>query len=307
MISFRVGPEDAGARLDVALARLADITRTHAQRALKAGAVAVNGEPGRASLRLEIGDEVSGEIPPSEMAPPEARDIPVDIRYSDDDVLVVSKPAGLVTHPARGHEQDTLVNALLGLGVPLSAMGSSRPGIVHRLDKDTSGLLLVAKNDAAQDALVGSLRAWAIERRYLTLIRGRLAAPTGTIEAPIGRHPVRRQLMAVVPGGRDAVTHYREVEVGEDVSLIEARLETGRTHQIRVHLSHIGHPVIGDRVYGGGGDVPKALGLSRFFLHSWRLAFPHPVSGERIEVEAPLPPDLATALARSQLSDPSSG
>jgi 23S rRNA pseudouridine1911/1915/1917 synthase len=148
------------------------------------------------------------------------------------------------------------------------------------------------------------MQARQIERRYLALIRGRLAAPTGTIEAPVGRHPVRRQLMAVVAGGRDAVTHYEEVEVGDDVSLLEVRLETGRTHQIRVHLSHIGHPLIGDRVYGGGGDVPKKLGLARFFLHSWRLAFPHPTTGETIEVADTLPADLRTALKRCGLQDP---
>ena len=304
MITFRAGAEEAGLRLDVALAQHASITRTHAQRALKGGLITVDGEPARASHRLEIGQVVTGEIPPNELAAPEARDIPIEVRYSDDRVLVVSKPPGLVTHPARGHEQDTLVNALLGLGEPLSGMGSTRPGILHRLDKDTSGLLLVAKDDEAHAFLLEAMKERSIERRYLALIRGRLAAPTGTIEAPIGRHPVRRQLMAVVPGGRAAVTHYSEVEVGEGVTLLDVRLETGRTHQIRVHLSHIGHPIVGDRVYGGGGDVPKALGLSRLFLHAWRLTFPAPGTGERIEVADSLPPDLRTALQRSGLQDP---
>ena len=252
MISFTVGPDEAGLRLDVALAQKAEITRTHAQRTIKSGTIKVAGVVARSSQRLEMGQAVVGEIAPNELAAPEARDIPLGVRYSDDRILVVSKPPGLVTHPARGHEQDTLVNALLGLGEPLSGMGSARPGIVHRLDKDTSGLLLVAKDDEAHAVLVAAMRERSIERRYLTLVRGRLAAPTGTIDAPIGRHQVRRQLMAVVPGGRSAVTHYREIEHVEGLSLIEARLETGRTHQIRVHLSHIGHPVIGDRVYGGG-------------------------------------------------------
>ena len=303
MISFRVEADDAGLRLDVVLAKHAGITRTHAQRALKAGTVTLNDEVARPSERVEIGQVVAGEIPPAELEAPEARDIPIDVRYSDDHLLVVSKPAGLVTHPARGHEQDTLVNALLALGEPLSGAGSSRPGIVHRLDKDTSGLLLVAKTDETYEALIDAMRSRSIERTYLALVRGHLAAPTGTIEAPIGRNVARRRLMAVVAGGRAAVTHYKELARAEGLSLLQIRLETGRTHQIRVHLAHIGHPVVGDGTYGGGGDTARKLGLERFFLHSWRLAFDHPITGETIEVTDPLPADLRQALEVAGLGD----
>ncbi len=302
MISFRVTPAEEGERIDVVLARRADVTRTHAQRALRSVAITLDGAPAKPNQRLVPGQLVAGEMPPTESPPPEARDIPIEIRYSDERVLCVSKPAGLVTHPARGHEQDTLVNALLGLGEPLAGAGSTRPGIVHRLDKDTSGLILVAKDDSAQAYLVAAIQRRAIERRYLALVRGRLPATTGTIEAPVGRHPTRRQLMAVVAGGRAAVTHYRELAVTEELTLLEARLETGRTHQIRVHLSHIGHPVLGDRVYGGGGDVGGKLGLTRSFLHAWKLTFPHPDDDRLIDVEDPLPTDLSEALERAGLA-----
>jgi 23S rRNA pseudouridine1911/1915/1917 synthase len=247
---------------------------------------------------------VSGEIPPQEIPEPQAEDIPITIRYSDTHLLVVSKPAGIVTHPARGHEIGTLVNALLGLGGPLSGASSTRPGIVHRLDKDTSGLLLVAKDDATHELLLESMKARDIERRYLALVRGRLEAGTGTIEAPIGRHPARRKLMAVTPGGRPSITHYSELEATEELTLLEVKLETGRTHQIRVHLAHIGHPVVGDRTYGGSGDLATRIGLDRSFLHAWKLAFPHPEDGRRIEVSDPLPDDLAAALGAAGLEVP---
>lgn len=296
MISFSPSDEEVGARVDLVLARRAGITRTRAQRALKEGAVTVAGETVRPSRRLEEGDLVAGAVPEPEAAAPEAEDIPVALRYSDDRVLVISKPAGLVTHPARGHEAGTLVNALLNLGVPLSGGGSVRPGIVHRLDKDTSGLLLVAKDDAAAEFLVDQIRRRAVERRYFALVHGAPRVPSGTVEAPVGRHPVRRRRMAVVAGGRASVTHFRVVEATEDVALLDVSLETGRTHQIRVHLAHIGLPIVGDKVYGRAGDVARRLGLDRPFLHAWRLRFHHPDGGEPIEVEDPLPPDLRSAL-----------
>jgi 23S rRNA pseudouridine1911/1915/1917 synthase len=306
MIRFKPRTAEVGRRLDVVLAERASVTRTLAQRALKSQTVTVNGHRARPSHRLEDDDLVSGSIPLPTFAPPEPEDIEVQIRYSDDRVLVVSKPPGLVTHPARGHDAGTLVNALLALGEPLSGAGSTRPGIVHRLDKDTSGLLLVAKDDAAQASLVAALRDRRITRRYLALVRGVMPAASGTIEAPVGRHPVRRRLMAVVPDGRPAVTHYRVVEAKArgDVSLIEATLETGRTHQIRVHLGHLGHPVLGDRVYGGASDRARSLGLERPFLHAWRLEFPHPDDGRPVPVVDPLPADLAAALEAADLSEP---
>jgi len=304
MISFTPDPEEVGRRIDVVLAERGSVTRTLAQRAVKNGDVTVSGETVRASYRLEDGDLVEGEIPAPVFAAPEAEDIPITVRYRDDRVIVVSKPAGLVTHPAAGHHTGTLVNALLNMGEPLASAGSTRPGIVHRLDKDTSGLLLVAKDDAAQASLVDSLRARDISRRYLALVRGVPASQSGSIDAPIGRHPTRRQQMAVVTGGRPSVTHYEVLEAGRGMALLEVTLETGRTHQIRVHLANLGHPVLGDRTYGGVSDVSKGLGLDRPFLHAWKLSFPHPDDGRTIEVDDPLPQDLVRALEEAGLAVP---
>ena len=304
MIRFVAGDEDVGERVDVVVARRADVTRALAQRALKNGDVTVDGVEVRASHRLEVGSVVAGEIPAPVIPVPEAEDIPVVVRFTDDRVLVVSKPPGLVTHPARGHEAGTLVNALLALGEPLAGMGSTRPGIVHRLDKDTSGLLLVAKDDAAQQFLVEALRDRRIQRVYLALVRGIPPAASGTIDAPLGRHPVKRRSIAVVAGGRPAVTHYRVVAKTDKAALLEVTLETGRTHQIRVHLAHLGHPVLGDRTYGGVSELSRSLGLTRPFLHAIRLSFPHPTDGRTIEVTDPLPPDLSAALTTANLPLP---
>jgi 23S rRNA pseudouridine1911/1915/1917 synthase len=301
VIRFRPAPDEIGQRADVVLAKRASVTRTLAQRALRSGEVRIGGRRARPSDRLDEAEVVEGRVPEPAVARPEAEDIPVVVRFSDDRLLVVSKPAGLVTHPARGHAGGTLVNALLGLRVPLSAVGSSRPGIVHRLDKDTSGLLLVAKDDDAQQYLVDAIRARAVDRRYVALVRGTMPAGTGTIEAPVGRHPVKRRQMAVVAGGKPAVTHYAVIDASLEMSLLEAKLETGRTHQIRVHMAHAGHPVLGDRAYGGTSERSRALGLTRPFLHAWRLTFPHPDGGEMIEVSDELPNDLLDALARAGL------
>jgi 23S rRNA pseudouridine1911/1915/1917 synthase len=304
MIAFVADASDEGRRIDVVVAERAGVTRALVQRALRSGDVTVTGVATRPSYRLVAGDEVAGEIPIPTFGPPGAEDIPLRIRYEDDRVLVVSKPAGLVTHPARGHETGTLVNALVGLDVPLAGAASSRPGIVHRLDKDTSGLLLVAKDDDAHARLVLALQARGIERRYLALVRGAMVAPSGTIEAPVGRHPTKRRQMAVVDGGRRAVTHYRVVSAAADVSLLDVSLETGRTHQIRVHLSYVGHPILGDRTYGGGTERAAELGLVRPFLHAWRLAFPSPDDGRTIEVSDEVPDDLVRALALAGLQVP---
>ena len=301
-VAFSAGVEEAGARLDVVLAKRAGVTRGLAQAAIKDGTVTVGGRTVRPSHRLEEGEPVSGSVAVPTVDLPQGEAIHLTLRYDDDRVLVVSKPAGLVTHPARGHETGTLVNALLGLGVPLAAATSIRPGIVHRLDKDTSGLLLVAKDDAAQEYLVDALRARRIERRYVALVRGRPPADSGTIEAPIGRHPVKRRLFAVVPGGRPSVTHYEVRGAGERIALLDLKLETGRTHQIRVHLAHLGNPVLGDRVYGGVSEVSRGLGLSRPFLHACSLRFPHPSDGREIHVSDELPDDLARALEGAGLA-----
>jgi 23S rRNA pseudouridine1911/1915/1917 synthase len=304
VIRFSPAPDEVGQRIDVVLAHRAGVTRTLAQRALRAERVAVSGRAVRPSHRLEESDVVEGVLPPPAITPPGPEDVPLAIRYSDADVLVVSKPAGLVTHPAAGHEAGTLVNALLGLGVPLSAEGSTRPGVVHRLDKDTSGLLLVAKSDASHALLVDALRSRRVERGYLALVRGRPAAESGTVEAPVARDPARRTRMAVLPGGRPSVTHYLVLAAAPGMGLLDVRLETGRTHQIRVHLAHLGHPVLGDGLYGGRSDLSARLGLARPFLHAYRLVFPRPSDGERIEIHDPLPPDLAGALEAAGLADP---
>jgi 23S rRNA pseudouridine1911/1915/1917 synthase len=292
---------DVGERVDAFIARGTDLPRARVQAALRAGELTVNGRAVRPSYRLEAGDEIAGDVSTPERSAPQAEDIFVAVRYEDDRVLVVSKPAGMVTHPGHGNPSGTLVNALLARGHSLSQLDPERPGIVHRLDKDTSGLLLVAKDDDAQGSLADAMQQRRIDRRYAALVRGSLGSVTGTIDAPVGRHPVRRQKMAVVPGGRSAVTHYEVLDSNDTEALLELKLETGRTHQIRVHLSHLGHPVLGDPTYGGKSDRSKALGLTRPFLHAWRLAFPHPEDGRLIEVEDPLPPDLEQVLAATGL------
>jgi 23S rRNA pseudouridine1911/1915/1917 synthase len=289
------------------VARRSGAGRGAVQQALRAGLVTVGGKTVRPAYRLARGDEVRGRVPAAGVSQPAAEDIAVPVRYADERVLVVSKPAGLVTHPAGGHSGGTLVNALLGLGMPLARAGSARPGIVHRLDKDTSGLLLVAKDDAAHEFLVAALKRREVGRRYLALVDEPPAPPSGTIDAPVGRHPRRRRAMAVVDSGRPAVTHYlvRASAGTRGPALLEVSLETGRTHQIRVHLAHIGHPVLGDRLYGGATDRARSLGLSRPFLHAHALVWPHPDDGRRIEVADPLPADLAAALAAARLNPPS--
>ncbi|MGH2747058.1 MAG: RluA family pseudouridine synthase [Actinomycetota bacterium] len=304
MIRFTPAPHEVGERADVVVAARAGVARRVARDALKAGAVTVSGATAKPSYRLSEGDVVAGEVVAPEERPPEPEAIPIVVRYEDERVLVVSKPAGLVTHPAAGQRAGTLVNALLALGGPLSGAGTERPGIVHRLDKDTSGLLLVARDDDAHAKLARALKERRVGRRYLALVRGVPAAARGTIDASVGRHPARRWLMAVVPDGRPAVTHYRVLGDASDCALLDVSLESGRTHQVRVHLSHLGHPVIGDRAYGGGGDLARRLGLQRPFLHAWRLAFPHPDDGRTVEVADPLPEELVSALAEAGIPAP---
>jgi len=299
---FRVGPDDAGERADVVVARWLGVPRARAQAALKAGEVTVSGVTVRPSHRVEDGDALEGTVEARGPHAPEGEDIPLDIRYRDDRVLVVSKPAGLVTHPAGGHETGTLVNALLGLGIPLGGEGTARPGIVHRLDKDTSGLILVALDDDALASLSAALKRRAVGRQYLALLRGDVASASGSVEAPVGRHPTARRKMAVVSGGRAAVTHYKVLAKAEGVTLVEAALETGRTHQIRVHFAHLRHPVVGDAQYGGRGEASRKLGLDRPFLHARRITFPHPDDGRVVEVTDALPADLKAALGAAGIA-----
>jgi 23S rRNA pseudouridine1911/1915/1917 synthase len=299
-----LAPEEAaGRRLDEVLATLAGTSRAQAARWAEQGLVEVDGRPRPKAHRLRGGERLAWTPPAAPPAGgPVAEDRPLTVRYEDDRLLVVAKPAGLVVHPGPGHPTGTLVNALLGRAqTRLSAGGGAadRPGIVHRLDKDTSGLLLVAKDDATHLALTRELAAHRVERRYLALVQGRLPGETGTVDAPVGRHPRDRKRMAVVAaGGRRAVTHWRVLETFPAVQLVEASLETGRTHQVRVHLASLRHPLVGDRTYGADPTLAARLGVARPFLHAGRLAFTHPATGARIELTEPLPPDLQAVLDR---------
>jgi 23S rRNA pseudouridine1911/1915/1917 synthase len=304
MIRFVATAEEAGERLDVVLTKRSSLPRRVCQEAIRSGAVLVDDRPVRPSHRVEEGDAVAGEVVEAVAARPEAEDIPIEIRWEDERVMVISKPAGLVTHPAHGHTTGTLVGALLNLGRPLADADSIRPGLVHRLDKDTSGLLLVAKDDDAQEFLVESIKNRSVERTYHALVRGELGSASGTIDAAIGRHPHRRTLMAVVAEGKPAVTHFSVLATTGAASFLDVRLETGRTHQIRVHLSHLGHPVLGDGVYGGRSELARSLGLERPFLHARRLAFPHPGTGEQVVVTDPMPGDLRAALEKAGIDPP---
>ena len=289
-----------GRRLDEVVAELAGVSRAAAARWIADGRVLVDGRARPKSWRLRGSEAVEVDRPDDDGGPPAAEDVPVPVRYEDEHLLVVAKPAGLVVHPAPGHHGGTLVNALLGRAGPLSAVaGPERPGIVHRLDRDTSGLLLVAKDDPTHLALAADLAARRIERGYQALAQGALGPPDdGLVDAPIARHPRDRTRMAVVPGGRPARTHWHVLERFGPVTQLELRLDTGRTHQIRVHLAHLHHPLAGDLAYGADPRLAARLGLDRPFLHAWRLAFTHPVSGALVELEEPLPPDLAAVLAR---------
>jgi 23S rRNA pseudouridine1911/1915/1917 synthase len=288
--------DSQGIRLDrYVAANCPELSRTQAQKLISDGLVRVNGAVGRASLKLNTGDRVTVTVPPSIASHPEPEAIPFGILYEDDDVLVIDKPAGLPVHPAPGHPGHTLVNAILAyLSFAPDTGDPMRPGIVHRLDMNTSGVMLVAKNQTAQADLVEQFKSHNVTKVYLVLVKGRLAPEQGVIEAPIGRDAHNRKRMAVTDGnrGRPARTRYRVVRYINDCTLLEVMPETGRTHQIRVHLAAIGHPVVGDATYG-----VKSAHLSRQFLHSHRLGFRLPSTGEYVEFESALPSDLEQALS----------
>ena len=292
---FEAAANDHGRRLDVVVAdRLPEYTRSRAAYLAGRGAVLVEGRPRKAAVRLRAGQRVQVLGPPADPLAINPEPIPLDVCYEDGDLLVVNKPAGLTVHPAPGHPRGTLVNAVLARVPGLSSGGALRPGIVHRLDKDTSGLLVVAKNDEAYRKLTAQLRARTVVREYLVIVRGEVANESGVIDAPIGRHPAQRTRMAVVPRGRPAVTRYRVRERFAGATLLECRLGTGRTHQIRVHLQHLGHPVLGDPVYGRT-RVPE---MNRQALHAARLEFVHPRAGAHLAFAAPLADDFVALLAR---------
>lgn len=291
--------EAAPGRLDAVVAARLGITRAEAQRVIAAGRVVVDGVVRPKSHRLAGGERVAADRAGMEELAPEGP--PVEVRYRDSHLVVVSKPPGLATHPTAGRRTSTLVNRLLGMGIPLSAGADPlRPGIVHRLDAGTSGLIIVASEDEAHRALAAMLRHHAVDRRYLALVRGTVPHDRFAVDAPLGRVGARMRVRALV--GKEAETAFQVRERFEGATLLEAVPRTGRTHQIRVHLAAVRHPILGDRAYGGGGDEAKRLGLGRPFLHSWRLSFDHPITGERIELEDPLPPELAQVLDRLRSS-----
>ena len=296
-LSFRI--EQRVPRLDAYLAAAHPaISRSRWKQLIEAGHVLLNGVAVRKSnTALSSGSELRCDLPEPEPVGLVATDIPLDILYEDADLIALNKPAGLVVHPAPGHAADTLVNALLHHCSDLQGIGGElRPGIVHRLDKDTSGVLVVAKNEAAVAALVAQFSSHSVQKEYLALVWGAPKKPTGTVDLPVGRHPVHRQKMAVTEKGRAAVTHYETLAAGPLASLLRVRIETGRTHQIRVHLAHLGHPVVGDSTYGRARQgLPAELNVSRQMLHAHVLKIAHPRNGRLLVFTAPPPPDFLAA------------
>ena len=289
--------EHAGVRLDAFLSADGALTRSQAARLIAEGRVRVNGKPAAKSARLSGGETVTVDVPHLRETALPPQDIPLDVVYEDDDVIVVNKPTGLVVHPAPGHPDGTLVNALLHhCGDSLSGIGGEkRPGIVHRIDRDTSGLIIAAKNDAAHLALSAQLKDHSLSRTYECLVTGNMKQDSGTVDAPIGRSSADRKKMAVVPTGRRAVTHWEVVARYPGVTHLRCRLETGRTHQIRVHMAHIGHPILGDTVYGAKKPV---AGLTGQCLHAVGLRFIHPRTGEPVELTCPLPEEFVRMLEK---------
>lgn len=287
--------KEGGARLDKFIASGSDISRSYAARLAEDGNVTVNGRAADKKTKLAAGDIVRISVPEPETLAAEPEDIPLDIVYEDESVIVVNKPQGMVVHPAPGSMSGTLVNGLLFHCTLSSINGIIRPGIVHRIDKDTSGLLVVAKTNAAHESLAAQLKEHKALRKYFAIVHGNIKDDEGTVDKPIGRHPTDRKKMAVIEGGREAVTHYRVIERFGQYTLVECILETGRTHQIRVHMASIMHPVMGDPVYGIKKEKYKTNGQ---LLHAATLGFTHPVTGELMEFHAELPDYFAAVLEK---------
>lgn len=300
MTEINVQVEETGERIDRYLSEhLPDLSRSRIQQLIEQGQVQVNDKICTSKkTTVQSGDRIGVTIPEARPLDLQAEDIPLDILYEDNSLIIINKPAGLVVHPAAGHESGTLVNALLAHCPDLAGIGGvQRPGIVHRLDKDTTGAIAIAKTDQAHQHLQAQLKAKTAKRQYLGVVYGSPSADSGTINQPIGRHSVDRKKMAVIPvekGARSAVTHWQVKERLGNYTLIHFQLETGRTHQIRVHSAYIGHPIVGDPVYSSGRSV--GVNLTGQALHAWKLSLQHPVSGEWIEVTAPLPKTFITLL-----------
>ena len=289
---------DAGKRLDKLISeQLPELTRSAVQHLMQDGCVTIAGKPVKKNTRASAGDVITVELPEPREVEIEPENIPLDIVYEDEDIIVVNKPKGMVVHPAPGNWSGTLVNALMyHCGDSLSGInGEIRPGIVHRIDKDTSGLLVVAKNDRAHQSLAEQIKVHSAGRRYFAVVYGTPREQKGTVNAPIARHPVVRKKMAVLAGGREAITHYEVLEQYAGYSYLTFLLETGRTHQIRVHMAYIGHPIIGDPLYGPAKDKWKLQGQC---LHAGELTLTHPATGERMTFQAPLPAYFTTVLQK---------
>ncbi len=315
-VTLTVPAKSSGHRLDVFVAsHYPDLSRSRIQKLIKEGRVRVDGETVKPSHEVRGGETVTVEVEESMTSPPTmtGEEIPLEVLHEDDDLLVINKPRGMVVHPAAGNWSGTLVNALLGRGEAFSsAGGEDRPGIVHRLDKDTSGVMVIAKNDRAHYKLAKQFQERKVEKRYLALVCGEVRESNGIVRAPIGRHPVNRQKMVVLPTGRDAITEYFVKECFGDFTLVECHPITGRTHQIRVHLSYIHHPVVGDDVYGGRARALQAAQkdapLSRLIaavsgqaLHAASLSFNHPTGGRRMTFAAEMPQDMASIIERLKI------
>lgn len=292
---YELKPVQAEGRIDKYLANeLPDLSRSRIKELIKSGAVKVNGQTTKVSYQVEAGDKIMLEVPPVAPLKLETEDIPLDIVYEDHDVIVVNKPQGMVVHPAAGHPNHTLVNALLYHTKDLAASPEGfRPGIVHRIDKDTSGLLMIAKNAKARESLEAQLAAKTNERLYLAIVHGNFSEQAGVIDAPIGRDHGDRKKMAVVENGKKAITHFKVLQQFKNYSLVQCRLETGRTHQIRVHMAYIGHPVAGDPLYG----PKKTLKGQGQFLHAATLGFKQPTTGKDLQFSVPAPENFQAALA----------
>ena len=297
-IRLRASEESKNQRLDAFLASSLDgLTRSQATRLIESSEVAVNGRAVSKSYKLAGGEDVAVTLPEPEPVEAVPQDIPLDVVYEDADVIVVNKPSGMVVHPAPGHPDGTLVNALLYhcAGTLSGVGGALRPGIVHRIDRDTSGLIIAAKNDAAHQYLSAQLADHTLARTYECIVVGALREDRGTVDAPIARHPTDRKRMAVVAGGREAVTHWEVIARYPGYTHVRCRLETGRTHQIRVHMAYIGHPILGDTVYGAKKEVP---GLTGQCLHAVGLRFLHPRTHEVMELSCPLPEEFTRMLQK---------
>ena len=324
MPTLTVEPDEAGRRLDILVARrLPELSRAQVQRLIKLGEIRVDGQVAKPRLAVAPGQQVTINVPPPALTSLAAQDLPLDVRYEDSDLIVVNKPAGMVVHPGAGRSDGTLVNALLAHCTDLSGIGGEmRPGIVHRLDKDTSGLIIVAKNDFAHASLAAQLKARTAGRRYLALVWGRPKEDRLVVRTLFGRHPSHRVMMAVLPaeregkpGAREAVTEVMVRERLGPMTLVEARLQTGRTHQIRVHMAYLGHPVVGDPTYGAKrqkAELPAldretqrlVTGLRGQALHAYYLAFDHPRTGQRMEFTSDPPPDMLALIGHLRADNP---